>query len=324
MEQKKTPLVSVVLTVYNRPEKVCKTIESILNQTFKDFELLIIDNASTDDTVERIKKFDDPRIRLIVNERNMGQTYSLNRGLDEAKGKYIARIDSDDIMLPKRLQKQVSFMEKHDDYVLCGAWVRFISDQDELSDTLKLCSTDKGLRFMQTFACGMSHPAAMFRRSTLEEHGIRYNKEVSIAEDYEMWFKLLEHGKGLNIPKVLIYYRKGEENDSVINKEISRKEGIAIRRNFYDQLNISDKKKARLHNEIDLEEKPNKNIIETCRVAFFYIFALNRNFKRTDRDYNILRLQIMRQIYGSCIFENERIYAKIIKKIWEHLKPNRE
>lgn len=324
MEQKKTPLVSVVLPVYNRPEKVCKTIESILSQTFKDFELLVIDNASTDDTVERIKRFDDSRIRLIINERNMGQTYSLNRGLDEAKGKYIARIDSDDIMLPKRLQRQVSFLEKHSDYVLCGAWARIISDQDELSAIVRLCSTDKGLRFMQTFTCGLFHPAAMFRRSTLEENSIRYNKTLSVAEDYEMWFKLLEYGKGLNIPEVLIYYRQGESNDSVIRKDIGKKEGIAIRRNFYDKLNISDKKKARLHREIDLEEKPNKNIMEICKVAYFYISVLNRNFKRTDRDYRVLWLQIMQQIYTSCIFENDSISVKILRKIWKYLRANRK
>ena len=166
------PLVTVILPVYNRPH-VIYTIESILQQTYKNIDLLIIDNASTDNTVEVIRGIKDSRIRLIVNESNRGQTFSINRGLKLARGTYIARIDSDDFALPSRIEKQVSFMESHPDYGLVGCWVHYMNDADKLTVLMKMPVTDKGLRFMQEFACGVYHSAAMMRKSILDEFHIR-------------------------------------------------------------------------------------------------------------------------------------------------------
>ena len=104
------PLVSVVLTVYNRPS-VVRTIKSILTQTYSNLELIVVDNASTDDTIKAIKEIADDRLKLFINDKNYGQTYSLNRGLSLCTGKYIARIDADDIALPTRIEKQVNFLE---------------------------------------------------------------------------------------------------------------------------------------------------------------------------------------------------------------------
>ena len=126
----KLPLVSVVLPVYNRPS-VANTINSVLSQTYTNFELLIIDNASTDNTADVIREISDQRIRLIINEENKGQTYSINRGLELSKGKYIARIDADDLMAPERLEKQVKFMEENLDYGLVGCWVQYITLDDK-------------------------------------------------------------------------------------------------------------------------------------------------------------------------------------------------
>ena len=123
-----SPKITVLLTVYNR-ESISKTIESILSQTYQDFELLIIDNASTDKTQSIIKSYSDKRIRLYINEKNMGQTYSLNRGLALARGEYIARIDADDICLPKRLEIQADFLDKNPEFGFCGSWVRYIKDK---------------------------------------------------------------------------------------------------------------------------------------------------------------------------------------------------
>lgn len=156
------PLVTVILPVYNRPS-VLHTINSVLKQTYQNFELLIVDNASTDETQGVIKKIKDKRIRLVINEVNRGQTYSINRGLRLARGVYIARIDADDLMLPTRLEKQVAFMEQYPEYGLCGSWVQYITDDNRKAIIVKTCTSDWSLRAMQRIACGVYHPAVMMR-----------------------------------------------------------------------------------------------------------------------------------------------------------------
>ena len=139
------PLVTVLLPVYNR-ESVTKTIDSILGQTFTNFELIVVDNSSTDHTANMVAAYADKRISLVINEKNGGQIFSLNRGLSIARGKYIARIDADDIAFPTRLEKQVAFLENHPDFGLCGSWVQYINDDDQLTVKMKMCLTDEGLR----------------------------------------------------------------------------------------------------------------------------------------------------------------------------------
>ena len=130
-------LVTVLLPVYNNPNiNLC--IDSVLKQSYKDFELLIIDNASTDNTVEVIKSYDDPRIKLVINEENIGPTGSLNKGVNLINTKYIARIDADDLMLENRLEKQVRFLENNPEYGIVGSWTRHIDTNNNLYEINKL------------------------------------------------------------------------------------------------------------------------------------------------------------------------------------------
>ena len=198
------PLVSVVLPVYNRPS-VVNTIQSLLNQTYKNFELLIIDNCSTDNTVDLIKnKFTDERIHVYVNESNMGQTYSIKKGFSLAQGVYIARIDADDLATSDRFQKQVSFLENNPEFGFCGSWVQFITDDDKKSFVIRTCQTDLGFRFLQTICCGMYHPALMVRKEILTRNNISYDENLHMAEDYNLWNDLLSVTKGMNIPEILL------------------------------------------------------------------------------------------------------------------------
>lgn len=222
------PLVSVVLPVYNRPT-VVDTIASVLNQTYSNYELIIIDNASTDNTVEKINEIGDSRIRVFVNEENKGQTYSINRGLELSKGKYIARIDADDLMVSERLEKQVKFLEDNPDFGLVGSWVQYITLSNKKAFVVKMPISDKGMRIMQTIACGMFHPAAMLRKSLLDEYKITYDSNMMMAEDYDMWRKIMQYSKALNLPEVLTLYRKGD-NDSVRHADIMHKECCSIRK----------------------------------------------------------------------------------------------
>lgn len=313
------PKITVLLTVYNR-ESISRTIESILSQTFQDFELLIIDNASTDNTQSIIKSYSDNRIRLYINEKNMGQTYSLNRGLTLARGEYIARIDADDICLPKRLEIQAEFLDKNPEFGFCGSWVRYITDDDVLTVTMKMPKSDNSLRAMQIFSCSMYHPSAMYRKSIIETNSITYDSRIVISEDYELWRKLLNYSKGLNIPQILIYYRKGD-NDSVKHADLMFKEALEIRRKIY----ISDFSEnnvllSKLLKVLDIENKRTKSVFETI----FLIRVLKEAccYKYNTRIINdkILRFHFFMHVYTATIFYNSAYWARFINYIYKKVK----
>ena len=208
------PKISVVMSTYNRATFLPRSIESILNQTFADFEFIIINDGSADNTAEILNKYaqQDSRIRIVSNETNKGLIYSLNRGLNEAKGKYIARMDDDDVALPTRFEKQYAFMEKNKDYAVVGSWVadpnnnQKWSFHDETSpEMIKL--------FLYLNRVPISHPASFLRRDFLNKHNIRYNYIYKSAEDRKFWLDILDAGgKITNIPEVLLLFRLHASN----------------------------------------------------------------------------------------------------------------
>ncbi len=305
------PLVTVLIPVYNRPE-VVQSIHSIINQTYSNLEILIMDNASTDNTVDAIRQINDKRIRLVVNETNLGQTGSMNRGLDLAFGKYIARLDSDDIALPTRIEKQVAFMEKNPDYSLCGSWVQGIDENDSLQFVVKTATTDKGLRFIQTLFCGMYHPTAMMRTSTLREFNIHYKEDIKIAEDYDMWGRILQYGKGLNLGEVLVYYRRSTNNDSRVHTDIAKKEARQIRTdNIIGNVSDTTMRNCLLY-EIELEEKDKKSIRESLQIRQVLWKYFNTVFTRDDEDYVFVKRNVMTRIIVTCILNNTALYSKML------------
>lgn len=313
------PLVTVLIPVYNRPY-VTTTIKSICDQTYKNLEILIVDNASTDNTVQMIREIKDDRIRLLVNEVNKGQTYSLNRGLEEANGKYIARIDSDDIALPERIEKQVTFMEENSDYVLVGSWVRFISDDDKPGMIVRMCITDQGMRFMQTVACGMYHPSAMYRRDVIINHNIRYDSDFHMAEDYDLWVKLMKYGKACNLGEALIYYRRGSNNDSRHYQNVMVRESTEIRRKVCMGWDYPEEEKKKVFEEIDLEDKKNKSLGDCITVYRFYKKYLGNHIDKSSPDYPILRQHFRIKVYGACFADNPSWYAVVARRAYVFAK----
>lgn len=312
------PLVTVLLPVYNRPT-VVKTIHSILNQTYSNFELLIIDNASTDNTVEEIQKIQDKRIKLIINEENKGQTYSLNKGLKLSTGKYIARIDSDDIALPERFEKQVAFLENNPEYGLCGCWVRYMNDDDQLTIIMKTPTTDKGLRLLQNVTCGMYHPASMFRTETIRKNAITYDADIRMAEDYALWGKIMQFSKALNLPEILLYYRRGGSNDSEKYRDTMAMESFIVREEICKKQIENKKTLNKMLNIIEIEKREKKSIFNLLYVFSFYFRYLNSNIRKSDLDYSIIRKAFMLKVYSSSIAVNKAFYAKILKYLYKKL-----
>lgn len=205
------PLVSVLLPVYNAQDTVVEAIQSILAQTYTHFELVVINDGSTDATRERILSVRDDRIRYYENEGNQGLVYTLNRGIDLCRGKYIARMDADDISLPTRFEKQVKVMEGNANIIVCGSWISYFGDPERV----KACrdsgfssfSSPEAIRNSLILGPGVAHPAVMIRKSILDTHHLRYDADYPCAEDYKFWMDLAPYGDFYNIPERLLMYR---------------------------------------------------------------------------------------------------------------------
>lgn len=320
---KEFPEVVVLLTVYNRLS-VRNTIESVLKQTFKDFQLMIVDNASDDGTYELLEQYSkiDDRVVIIRNKKNMGQTFSLHRGMELAKGKYIARIDADDIMKEDRLEKQYRFLEDNPEYGLCGSWVQLITDDDRLGEVVKTCTTDEGLRVMQRIGCGVYHPAVMMRSSILEQYGLFYDSSLSMAEDYDMWRQILLYAKGLNLGEVLLYYRRGDNNDSAHHQETTFAEAHDVKKRILNE-KVDFKWKEILKTIVDIEIKPKKSVIDTGRVLFGYKTYLKDNLPKKSSDYSIILTRIYTYTIGSCLMHNRALWSRFLYSIYLKLRRRR-
>lgn len=197
-------LVSVIMPVYNGEKYIAEAIESILNQTFQDFELLIINDCSTDETVSIINLYGDKKIRLIHNDTNLGLARVRNVGIKNAQGKYIAWLDSDDISLNTRLEKQVNLLENNPAIGMCGTWVETIGDAEYVwqypiaSDTIKAT-----MLFHNCFATS----SVMLRKDILDKYEYVFDLDYPPAEDYDLWEKISRQYKVANIAEILTHYR---------------------------------------------------------------------------------------------------------------------
>jgi glycosyltransferase involved in cell wall biosynthesis len=206
------PRVTVLMPVFNGEKYLGQAIESILGQTFGDFEFLIVDDGSTDRSLEICRSYADPRIRLERNGANLGLITTLNRGIERAGGEFIARMDGDDISFPERLERQVRFLDENPGVGLCGTW--YEKAFPDRTETVKPPAGDREIRFYLGFENVILHPSVMLRKSLLETHGLRYDEACRYAEDYEFWCRCARHTKLAIIPEALVRYRCHPDNTS--------------------------------------------------------------------------------------------------------------
>ncbi len=212
--------ITVLMPTYNGSKHIRTSIDSVLSQTFSDFELLIVNDGSTDNTLDIITSYNDCRIRVITNERNIGITKSLNRGLAKARGEYIARLDDDDVSMPERLQKQYDFLNKHTDIVLVGGWAEHIDKNGDIIRVRKTPTDPLVIRYELLYSNCFYHSAIMFRKQEILDIG-GYNEEFKHAQDYELFSRLINNHKLANIPEVLIQYRMNP--NSIVSTQKSQK-----------------------------------------------------------------------------------------------------
>ena len=203
-----TPLVSVLLPVYNAQDYLAQAIDSILGQTFADFELIIINDGSSDDSKAIIDSYRDPRI-LLIDQANAGLPISLNRAIAISRGKYLARQDADDMSEPSRLAEQVHFLETNSDYALLGTWAQILEGQKQ-TDRMLQHPTDNGeIQIKLMFYNCFVHSSVMMRKSVLDQCGLYPEDPQKFPpEDYDLWLRIAQVAKVANLPKALLLYRE--------------------------------------------------------------------------------------------------------------------
>ena len=212
-----SPLVSIILPAYNAEKYIREAINSILAQTLTDFELIILDDGSADNTAKIIKSYTDDRIRYYRNNRNLGVAKSLNIGLEKSRGQYIARMDADDVSVTSRLEVQVGFLKKNPQIDICGSWFKTIGEQSRF---IKKYPTGwENIKCELLFGCPIAHPTVMMRRSALQKKRLRYDGAVLHAEDYDLWARASKFLRIDNIPIPLLTRRVGKDNRSLVNAE---------------------------------------------------------------------------------------------------------
>lgn len=196
------PIISVVMPVYNAEKYLNEAIDSILSQTFTDFEFIIINDGSSDGSEAIILSYDDERIRYIKNNENLQIVKSLNKGITLAKGQYIARMDADDVSLPERLEKQLAFMGKNANIDACGTWMGIIGESNHV---WSYPEKHEEIKAQLLFNTPMSHPTLLFKKSFFDD--FLYKDVSNKAEDYYLWCESIDSKVFANIPNVLYLYR---------------------------------------------------------------------------------------------------------------------
>lgn len=274
-----SPLISVVMSVYNGEKYLDEAVQSILDQTFPDFEFIIINDGSTDSTLEMLVKYKakDNRI-VLVSRENKGLVASLNEGISLAKGKYIARMDADDISLPARFKEQYDFLEKNPEVGVCGTWCTVFGDGFKAKRWV-MPTNDSDLKARLLFSVSFAHPTVMMSRTLIEKHCLSYNSNYKNAEDYRFWLDFSKHTLFSNIPKVLLRYRYHQES-------VSR---IADQKKDEERFQIISK----IQNEV-LEGAKIKLTEEEIRIHF--ILALNERILKTSLDDVIVKSYLLKLI----------------------------
>lgn len=309
------PKVSVLMPVYNAEKFLKEAIDSIIEQSYSDWELIIINDGSIDKSEQIILSYNDDRIKYIVNESNLGLIATLNKGIDLCQGKYIARMDADDISTPDRLEKQVAFLDKHPEYAICGCQAKVIDNNGLPTGQILNLYDNEYLQINLLFSVPFIHPGVMIRNTVLKEN--RYNDNYKHAEDYELWSRIAPNYKVGNISDFLLKYRWHTTNVSVINAKQQEEIKDQIIEQQLRTLNITPTKEELFLHKVTFKQYDSKGEIEQesfnqyteLNAWFTKLIRANDNVKRYNSDALIaflwsrwIVLCIAQKQYSKCLF----------------------
>lgn len=300
-----TPLVSVIMGIYNtHPTLIRQSIDSIINQTFKDYEFIIINDDPKDHKLSQLLneyKRTDIRIVLINNKVNIGLTKSLNKGISIAKGKYIARMDADDISFKNRFLEQVELMENNDGIVVSGTWVQMIGLKNRKWNNQK--KTNDEIRKHCMVFTPILHPTAFIRKSILDRYKITYNENLQVAQDLDLWFKLMDKGLFYNLPQYLLYYRVSNVQVTQKRRQLVTKNANEIKHRyiskFLEEFNVSG---------FDIPKSFSLGVISDFKKARKKLLSSNKINSSNYNEFSIKYISIHSWLYLSM----ERITLKTL------------
>lgn len=310
MKTMKTPLVSVIMSVFNTDPKVFKeALDSILGQSYDNLEILVINDCS-EIQYEFIHQYNDSRLVWIENDRNIGLTRSLNKAISICKGKYIARMDSDDISFENRIEKQVDYLERNSKIAILGTRAKEFDGATRLKATIP--NKPEYIKAYSLFNCGIVHPTVMMRREFLEENRLTYNEAYRNSQDFDLWSRCMEFGDVVGeLPECLLYYRISENQISSISNNSQQKANARkIRENQIKLLGFSP-----TDTDSDIHNSLSEGILHPG-----YGFADVKNWCKTiievnkkRRYYNprMLKLAIAQQIFPLIFAKQFSIKDKI-------------
>jgi glycosyltransferase involved in cell wall biosynthesis len=292
---KKEPYISVLMCVYNGETYLNEAIDSILNQSYSNFEFVIINDGSTDKTEEIILSYKDKRIKYYKNEKNLKLIASLNKGLEICSGKYIVRMDADDIALPHRIETQMDFLKNHPDAGAVGSFVETIGLNENY--VIKFKTSPEKIKFELFFRNHLFHPTVTINSHILKQNNLKY-KNYLHAEDYKLWIDLSRKSNLYIIPEILLYYRLHGENISITNTGFQEEISKRIRKDQFDELNIElNNTEERLYNSwLTGKVKFNSDELEIILKLFDSIVQSN-NITRIF-DHNILANYFCEKAWG--------------------------
>lgn len=231
------PLLSIIMLSYNAELYLKEAIVSILSQDFDNYELIIIEDGSTDNSMNVIKSFNDSRIKIYQNIINQGIVYSRNRGIRLSSGKYLGMLDSDDIALPGKFRKQVKFLEDNPDFGMVGSWAVLIDKNGKLlKEKWKLSGRPEKIPSIMFFKNYFVQSAVVFRREVLPEY--LYKPGYEIVEDYKLWMDILKKSKAWNLPEYLVKYRIHGNNMTITGENVVKDNLVAVYRELFEELGI--------------------------------------------------------------------------------------
>ena len=293
----KNPVVSVVMSVYNAEKYLDAAIRSILEQTYNNFEFIIINDGSNDRSLEIIKKYknEDDRIVLISRE-NRGLISSLNEGIAKARGEYIVRMDADDISLPFRIEKQLQVMEHEKDIVVCGSWINIFGENTN-EKVARYFEYDKQIKANLLVSCCFAHPSVMIRKDAFTNNNILYDERFKNAEDYYLWTQLAKVGKFYNIPEILLKYRFLETSITRLSDKDCSKRYNVLKDIFKEalkavDLNISEED-MKIHFIISDNARIKNNKIELKRIKNYFDRIL-----KASENKKVVDLTTLKQVLG--------------------------
>jgi glycosyltransferase involved in cell wall biosynthesis len=277
------PKVTVLMLAYNAEKFVGESIESILNQTFTDFEFVIVYDESPDNTDAILKSYaeKDSRIRLVKNRYSKGIPGASNTGLEEAKGEYIARMDSDDISLPTRLEKEVRFLDEHPEFGVVGSWVELIGQNK--GTVWKLQTDPEFIKATMLFYGAIANPTSVIRKSILDKYKFTY-KDVP-AEDFDLFVRLSEVTKLTNLPEILFHYRTHEVNThKVISTKLRDSANAILKYQFSKLVPDASEHEIDMHNRIaNWAIEDSVKFIADTRLWFSKLLTANKSKKIYDQ-----------------------------------------